>query len=108
MLTCKINKPQAYLVTRETTSTVHLKASKVSFYAPVCQLNTESHLTEFQGQVLPGNKMVGGVLQEQKTPQFCGTKSFPPGTKAGCAMQLWSYKMPKSKETMEIFRNLVL
>lgn len=81
MLTCKINKPQTYLITRETTSTVHLKASKVSFYAPVCQLNTESHLTEFQGQVLPGNKMVGGVLQEQKNPQFCGIKSFPPGTK---------------------------
>lgn len=63
MLTCKINKAQTYLVTGETTFAVHLKASKVGFYAPVCQLNAESQLTEFQGQVLPGNKTVRRVLQ---------------------------------------------
>lgn len=63
MLTCKINKSQIYLVTRETTSTLHLKVSKGRFYAPACQLNAESHLTEFRGQVLPGNKMVRGALQ---------------------------------------------
>lgn len=42
---------------------VHLKASKDGFYAPVCQLNAEPQLTEFQGQVLPGNKTVRRVLQ---------------------------------------------
>lgn len=63
VLTCKINIPQIDLVTRESTSAGHLKASKVRFYAQVCQLNAESHLTEFQGQVLPGNKVVEGVLQ---------------------------------------------
>lgn len=36
MLTCKINKPWTYLITRETTSSVHLKAGRVRFYAPVC------------------------------------------------------------------------
>lgn len=63
MLTCKTNKPQTYLVTGETTSAVHINAGIVGFYAPVCQLNAESHLTEFPGQVLPGNKTVRGVLQ---------------------------------------------
>lgn len=76
MLTCKINKSQICLVTRETTSTLHLKVSKGRFYAPVCQLNAESHLTEFQGQVLSGNKMVGGVLQGEAASEGINKGSF--------------------------------
>lgn len=62
MLTCKTNKGQTYLITGETTSAVHLKVSRARFYAPVCQLNAESHLTELQGYVLPRNETAGRVL----------------------------------------------
>lgn len=63
MLTCKTNKGQTYLIARETTSAVHLKVSRAKFCTPVCQLNAESRLTEFQGYVLPGNETAGRVLQ---------------------------------------------
>lgn len=114
MLTCEINTPTSYIVTRETTSAVHLKASKsqvlCSSVSIKCWITFDWVLEPSPAWQQNGQNGVAGRSCKlgSKRRWFCGTKSFPFGTKTGRAMQLWLFKLPKRTKTMESFRNLVL